>query len=421
MARFTGTAGNDVINGTAYRDVIDGGTGNDTMIGGLEDDTYYVDSILDVITENAGEGTDWVYTTVSYAADDNVEHVRTIGNGNINLTGNGWDNTLIGTRGNNVLNGGGGADVMIGGAGNDTYFLNQFSLDGINSQKGVFDVIIDSGGIDTAVCVFNSPLFTELTYILQKDLDNVNFTGSETTMTVTGNRLKNIITTGDLEDTIDGGKGADTMDGGDGQNTFFIDNRLDVIIDAFDDFDIDAEPTDSADTAIIQATYAFDAAINIEFITFAEKGARQVTGSDSKNIITGNAFANIIYGAGGNDTIMGGGGVDVLYGGTGADTFKFESDVFDVDRPSPVKIMDFSLAQGDILDISDIISYEDGTIISAYIEITDRGRDSIVRVNINETASPSTWVHVATIVGVNGLTGESALFDNGNLILETST
>ena len=34
----------------------------DTLIGGAGNDTYVVDSTTDVITENAGEGTDTVQT-----------------------------------------------------------------------------------------------------------------------------------------------------------------------------------------------------------------------------------------------------------------------------------------------------------------------------------------------------------------------
>lgn len=422
--RITGTGLDDTLNGTDRRDLIDGRAGDDLMIGGLDHDTYYVDSVLDYILEALGEGTDWVYTTTTYTLTDNVEHMKLLGNSMSNLYGNNWDNTLIGNNANNILDGGAGADVMIGGRGNDTYYLNQFSTNGINNQKGVHDVIVDTGGIDTAVCVFNSPGFSDLKYIMQNGLENVNFTGSETTMTVTGNAGKNYIVTGDLDDVIDGGRGADTMDGGLGKNTFYVDHRLDVIIDSFADYDGSNEPDEAtADTAIIKTSrYDFDPAVNIEYITFAERGVTQVTGSDSKNIITGNAFGNKIYGAGGDDTIDGGGGNDMLYGGAGADTFVFSADVFTDSgkKPVAVRIMDFNIAQGDVLDISDIISYDSGTIISSYVDITDRGRDSMVRINTSADGEPAHWIHVATLVGINGLTGEGALFDNGNLILASS-
>lgn len=423
--RLYGGAGADLLTGGLGNDILDGGIGADIMVGGLGNDTYYVDDALDFIIENAGEGTDMVFTTVSYALSANVENMTLLGTGNFDLFGNNWDNTLTGNRGNNTLDGGGGADVLIGGLGNDTYIVNQFSADGINKVKGLHDVIIDSGGIDTVMATFNSPAFTELKYMMQNGLENAIFTGSETTMHVIGNTAKNIITTGDLDDTIDGGRGADTMDGGTGKNTFFIDNKFDVIIDNDADYDGDGNPdAATADTAIIKThTYAFAPTVNIEFITLAERGVYQVTGSDVKNVMTGNQFANKLYGGGGNDTFFGGGGADILYGGLGADCFSFTSDVYvgTPKKPAAVRIMDFSIAEGDILDISDIISYDSGTIVSNYIEITDRGRDSIVKVNTAGASEPASWVHVATIVGVTGLTGEAALFDAGVIRLEAAS
>jgi Ca2+-binding RTX toxin-like protein len=60
--------------------VLDGGFyGADTMIGGLGNDTYNVDHAGCVVKENAGEGVDTVYSTVSYTLGDNVENL-TLGN-----------------------------------------------------------------------------------------------------------------------------------------------------------------------------------------------------------------------------------------------------------------------------------------------------------------------------------------------------
>ncbi|MFN6181949.1 MAG: choice-of-anchor I family protein, partial [Dolichospermum sp.] len=70
---LTGGAGNDTLVGGAGNDILTGGLGNDTLIGGLGDDTYVVDSIGDVVTESASQGTDLVQSSVTYTLSANVE------------------------------------------------------------------------------------------------------------------------------------------------------------------------------------------------------------------------------------------------------------------------------------------------------------------------------------------------------------
>jgi Ca2+-binding RTX toxin-like protein len=82
-----------------------------------------VDSVSDVVVENANEGTDTVQSSVSYTLSDNVENLTLTGASAIDGTGNALNNVLIGNSANNLLDGGAGADTMFGGAGDDTYRL----------------------------------------------------------------------------------------------------------------------------------------------------------------------------------------------------------------------------------------------------------------------------------------------------------
>lgn len=117
---LVGTAGNDVLIGGSGNDTLNGGAGADSMSGGYGNDLYIVDNSGDVITENAGEGSDTVQAPFNYVLAANVENLTLTGTGATLGTGNALANVIIGNSGNNTLRGNGGADTLNGGAGTDT-------------------------------------------------------------------------------------------------------------------------------------------------------------------------------------------------------------------------------------------------------------------------------------------------------------
>ncbi|MBE9603881.1 proprotein convertase P-domain-containing protein [Acetobacteraceae bacterium H6797] len=114
-----GGDGNDLLFGGDNSDVLDGGLGADTMTGGAGNDTYYVDDIGDLVTEQRGEGTDTVISSIDYTLGDWLENLTLTGDARYGA-GNNVNNVITGTDGNDVLIGYGGADILMGGAGNDT-------------------------------------------------------------------------------------------------------------------------------------------------------------------------------------------------------------------------------------------------------------------------------------------------------------
>ena len=89
-----------------------------------------------MVVENDCEGADTVYTSVSYTAPEHVENVTAIGDGAINLTGNGLDNVLTGNDADNILKGEAGDDSLYGKGGNDTLYGGDGNDGGNNNDGG---------------------------------------------------------------------------------------------------------------------------------------------------------------------------------------------------------------------------------------------------------------------------------------------
>jgi hypothetical protein len=143
----TGNNLNNIITGNTGNNVLNGGAGADTLIGGAGNDSYYVDNAADSITENLNQGTDIVFSTVTYTLTTNLENLTLQGTTAINgtgndlnnrITGNTADNVLTGDLGNDTLTGNAGLDTLIGGKGNDSLYLglNDNVVDNVNYALG---------------------------------------------------------------------------------------------------------------------------------------------------------------------------------------------------------------------------------------------------------------------------------------------
>lgn len=114
-----GGMGNDSLLGGNGDDTLDGGTGADTMRGGAGDDLYRFDNAADLGFEAAGGGADTVAGSVAFVLRNNFEAGILEGDLDLDLRGNGADNTLFGNAGANFLIGYAGADTLDGGEGGD--------------------------------------------------------------------------------------------------------------------------------------------------------------------------------------------------------------------------------------------------------------------------------------------------------------
>jgi Ca2+-binding RTX toxin-like protein len=288
----TGNTLANTLTGNAGDNILSGGTGNDTMVGGAGNDTYVVDATGDVVTEQAGQGTDTVQSSVTYTLSADVENLTLTGTGNVNATGNTLDNTLIGNSGANTLSGGAGNDTMLGGAGNDTYVVDAAG-----------DVVTEAAGEGTDL------VQSSVSYALSTNVENLTLTGTAN-IDGTGNALANTLTGNAGNNILDGGAGTDTMLGGAGDDTYVVDATTDVVTEA-----------SNQGTDLIQSSVTYTLSTNVETLTLTGTGNINATGNTLDNILTGNAGNNTLNGGTGNDTMVGGAGNDTLIGGTGDDIF----------------------------------------------------------------------------------------------------
>lgn len=98
-----------------------------------------------------------------------------------------------------------------------------------------------------------------------------------------------------------------------------------------------------------------------------------LTGSSTGQSIFGNTGRNTVSGEGGNDVLDGGKGVDELNGGLGADTFFFARGDTGKTLAKADIIADFSVAEGDLVDLSAVDANTRKNGNQAFIFIDDQG------------------------------------------------
>ena len=328
----------------------------------------------------AGDGNDGLY------GDDGNDTLYGEG-GNDNLYGENGDDLLIGGDGNDLLRGGYGDDILRGGLGDDT-LDGDYNTDTVDYSQSATAVIID--------------------------LEEGEATGEGTDNLV---QVENAIGSA-FDDTFVTDNYANYIDGGDGSDT------LDYSLTYYGAYSI----TINLATGVTTGSGTSDTFINIENV-IGRAGSDNITGDDNANKLEGRNGTDTISGAGGNDliyggdgsdTLSGGDGDDVLYGGNGADSMTGGdgADIFAIlsGETGTKTITDFTTGDGDALDLSDMLSaYDPMTdLLTDFVEITDSGSNSIVRVDTDGGAN--SFVQVAILSGVTGLTDEEALETSGNLI-----
>ncbi|MCR9274617.1 MULTISPECIES: DUF4214 domain-containing protein [Mameliella] len=224
-------------------------------------------------------------------------------------------NSLVAALMDMQVTGTGGADTLVGTAGNDVFVVD---------HPG--DIIIEEE--DAGIDLVRSSVDFELR-AFGLTLENLTLTGTAD-LSGTGNGLDNVLTgnSGDNalngawgndviygmagDDTLQDTKGNDTLVGGTGNDVYYVDSPDDVVIE------LPGEGHDRINTSVTFRMWAD--APEVEDLVLTGSGTIDGIGNGWNNHITGNGAANYLDGARGHDLLEGGGGSDTLLGQSGADT-----------------------------------------------------------------------------------------------------
>jgi Ca2+-binding RTX toxin-like protein len=296
-------AGNElaqIIGGNAGDNLIRGGGGADTLDGREGNDTFFVSDSATRILEAAGQGFDWIYTTVSFSLEGGVS-VEVLAADGANLTtpltlaGNELAQVIGGNAGDNLIRGGGGADVLDGREGNDTFFVSDSATRIIEGADQGYDWV-----------------YTTVSFALEpgQSVEVIAADGASLTtpLTLAGNELAQIIGGNAGDNLIRGGGGADTLDGREGNDTFFVSDSATRILEA---------QGQGYDWVYTTVNYTLGAGVSVEVL--AADGANLTT----PLTLIGNELAQIIGGNAGANYLDGGAGADFLDGREGADSYAF--------------------------------------------------------------------------------------------------
>jgi Ca2+-binding RTX toxin-like protein len=316
-----GSRYNDILIGNDGDNVLDGRRGDDRMAGNGGDDTYFVDSLDDIVREEANGGED---TVILLSRDLKIRRIANVENiiyaDESTIRPGGDDDEPAPVYGDNTLTsiifGDNGDNTLDGGAGDDTIF-----------GQGGDDLII--GGRDSLASrdINNTIDVEDLEDQEESDDGNDTLYGGRGDDTILGGRGNDILDGGAGDDTLSGQDGIDIFKGGAGVDTvdYSRESPFQLLVNLATN--VASGGTGSGDTFYsIENLIGSDDRIDRFIGTSAanhfwgQGGGDYFSGGGGNDILDGGRDGDIIYGEGGNDTIIGGSEQDYLDGGSGIDT-----------------------------------------------------------------------------------------------------
>lgn len=395
-----GYAGNDIITTHEGFNTVDGGSGNDSITLSSGTNTVHASEGFDTIHANGG-GTDTVVIPSAFSLADVIMYrefdpywgsardlnIFIDGLGQVQIDGH-FSNT---SRAIETLSFANGVDadidlttykfLMKGTSGNDSISFDSYS-DTYLFGEGQDDVAGTSGIEKIQFGAQDAFANLDIARVNNYDLKITDQDGNSISV------VRHFMSSSFSIDTMlfNGGSSVD-----------------------FSSIEIDAHGTENAD--FIEGVDAGDA--STDDTVFAKGGNDSVYAGAGNDEVHGEDGDDDLYGGAGADMLYGGSGNDALYGESGADTFVFESGTTSGYSDT---IGDFSIAQGDKIDIADVlISYDPMTdLIADFVEITDDGTHSYM--SIDPDGGANNFVQVTQISNVTGITDVTTLENNETLV-----
>jgi Ca2+-binding RTX toxin-like protein len=363
-----GNGGDNRLNGNDLDNVLNGGDGNDELLGGTGADLL-----------QGGDGADRLDGGLD-GPGNSENGYKDIGDTLVG--GAGADRFMVGFRYENGFEPN-GADIVA----DFTDGEDLIEAWGVLGWQDIQSIVNEDGTEDTLV-VFDNGEYYDATLLLKGvSRDQINaddfifgYNGTSFADTLQGTANNDMLNAGGGADVLKSGGGSDEMIGGAGNDTYYADGNDDVVEDG----------GEGTDTVVAEGDYRLED--NVENLTLAEPSASAPAGALGAasapsgpsvgrgnaldNRIEGNSQANSLKGLDGADRLSGDGGADRLYGGDGrdrldggagrdllvggegrdlltggggADVFRFGALSHGGDT-----IRDFSLADGDVIDLSRI-------------------------------------------------------------------
>jgi uncharacterized repeat protein (TIGR01451 family) len=187
--------------------------------------------------------------------------------------------------------------------------------------------------------------------------------------------------------------------------------------------------TDTGDVSVSRVSGQTINGDGLPNILIANNTGTTLNGNQGNDVLIGGNANDTLNGGTGNDLLKGGLGNDSLTGGDGADTFLFAKADINIGIPQTDTIMDFNKLQGDILNLSDLLTGGTPSLsnpptpgeLDSYLTFSFSGGNTTLKIDSNGSTGGATVDHTVIFQGTNLFTQFGGAANSHDLIANMQT